>query len=143
MAYKTVPNVGLTWISDADPTVMPGVPAPAYQFLIRTDSPSLYYKSGPGNTDWTALGGGGPPPSSSEGFQKVLDGTEGDVILVTLPTPWPDTDYNPTVTLMRPTGNALKIVTVLTPSITVNDFQVELSADAENGDVLLVEINAI
>lgn len=59
MANGPYPNVGIDWFLDRDPTVPPGQAAPLEQFLIRTDEPSLYYKSGPGDTDWTAIGAGG------------------------------------------------------------------------------------
>lgn len=62
IAWATIgpyPNVGLTWIENFDPTTGGGVSAPLNQFLIRTDVPSLYYKSGAANTAWTLLGVGG------------------------------------------------------------------------------------
>src|SRR6185295_13181753 len=52
------PSVGLYWTSNTIPTAPPGQAAPLWQLLIRTDTPSLYYKSGPSNTDWTPLGAG-------------------------------------------------------------------------------------
>lgn len=58
MSWVVEPNAGLTWFSDADPTVGPGVPAPLYVFLVRTDDPSLYYKSGLADTAWTLIGSG-------------------------------------------------------------------------------------
>jgi len=54
------PSVGLYWFSSADPTIAPGMSAPLNQLLVRTDSPSLYYKSGATNTSWTKIGAGGP-----------------------------------------------------------------------------------
>ncbi len=63
-ASSVAPNVGLTWLSNTNPTLSPGVNAPLDQFLIRTDSPSIYYKSGPGPTQWTLIGSDG----SSSGF---------------------------------------------------------------------------
>lgn len=53
------PQVGIVWSADFDPTTAGGVNAPLWQFLIRTDSPSIYYKSGSSNTGWTLLGVGG------------------------------------------------------------------------------------
>jgi hypothetical protein len=53
------PQVGLVWSSDTDPTIGPGVTAPEWQFLIRTDNDTLYYKSGPLSTNWTDISGGG------------------------------------------------------------------------------------
>ena len=59
LTSSTHPQVGLIWSSDVDPTIVPGVTAPEWQFLIRTDNHTLYYKSGPASTNWTVLGGGG------------------------------------------------------------------------------------
>lgn len=61
-AFKPEPNVAITWTTAVDPTSSTGVPAPLWQFLIRTDVPSLYYKSGNGNTAWTQLGAATPSP---------------------------------------------------------------------------------
>lgn len=70
VAYAGIqPNVGLTWTSATDPTTGGGVSAPMWQFLIRTDAPGIYYKSGASNTAWTAIGG------ASAGATVVTDGT--------------------------------------------------------------------
>lgn len=58
------PSVGLYWYDNTDPTVGGGMSAPLNQLLVRTDTPSIYYKSGSTNTGWTriglgATGGGG------------------------------------------------------------------------------------
>ncbi len=61
------PSAGLYWYDSADPTVAPGMAAPLNQLLVRTDQPSIYYKSGAGNTNWTQIGnttGGGGTVSS-------------------------------------------------------------------------------
>jgi hypothetical protein len=50
------PFVGIIWFVDFDPTTGSGVVAPLNQILIRTDAPSLYYKSGVPNTAWTRIG---------------------------------------------------------------------------------------
>lgn len=57
-AVTVGPTYGLIWTVNADPTVAPGVSAPANQFVIRTDIPGLYYKSGASNTAWTQIGMG-------------------------------------------------------------------------------------
>lgn len=56
LGFFIAPAVGLYWLSSSDPTAGGGVGAPQYQLLIRTDTPSLYYKSGAGNTQWTKIG---------------------------------------------------------------------------------------
>lgn len=53
------PQVGIVWYTATDPTTSTGVSAPEFQFLVRTDNNSLYYKSGAANTAWTAITGGG------------------------------------------------------------------------------------
>jgi hypothetical protein len=54
------PSVGLYWFDNTDPTVGNGMAAPLGQLLIREDVPSVYYKNGPGNTDWIKIGNGTP-----------------------------------------------------------------------------------
>jgi len=51
-------NLGLVWFVDSDPSAGAGVPAPLNQFAVRTDVPSLYYKSGAADTAWTLAGTG-------------------------------------------------------------------------------------
>ncbi len=57
-ANGPVPSVGLYWLENVDPSIGGGVSAPLNQLLIRTDTPSLYYKSGSANTAWTRIGTG-------------------------------------------------------------------------------------
>ena len=64
------PAIGLYWFDTVDPTVPPGMSAPLGQLLIREDVPSIYYKSGPGNEDWTLIGAG-----SGGGGAIVTDNT--------------------------------------------------------------------
>lgn len=52
------PAVGLYWYASFDPTTGAGMAAPLNQLLVRTDTPSLYYKSGTANTAWTRIGTG-------------------------------------------------------------------------------------
>lgn len=52
-----VPDLGLIRIEASDPTAGAGFPGLPNEFLIRTDTLGLYYKSGPGNTQWTAIAG--------------------------------------------------------------------------------------
>jgi len=49
------PSVGLYWYDSHDPSIS-GMAAPLNQLLVRTDLPSLYYKSGAANTAWTKIG---------------------------------------------------------------------------------------
>ena len=88
-SYYVTPSVGLYWYSNVDPTTGAGVQAPLNQLLIRTDSPSIYYKSGATATGWTALGGGGGGgdiTGVTAGTSLTGGGTSGDVTLnVSLP----------------------------------------------------------
>lgn len=52
-------QTGLLWSLNSDPTAGAGIAGPLWQLLVRTDVPSIYYKSGTGNTAWTNLSGGG------------------------------------------------------------------------------------
>jgi hypothetical protein len=52
------PAVGLYWQANVDPTIAPGVAAPLWQLLWRTDAPSIYFKSGAATTAWVKVGNG-------------------------------------------------------------------------------------
>lgn len=63
VVWAAIPNgpnaaVGLYWYDNTDPTAGGGMAAPLAQLLVRTDAPSLYYKSGATNTAWTKIGSG-------------------------------------------------------------------------------------
>jgi hypothetical protein len=58
-ASSIQPSVGLYWTSTTDPTIAPGVHAPLWQPLWRTDVPSVYVKTAAADTGWTLLGAGG------------------------------------------------------------------------------------
>lgn len=81
MPSKAEPLVGLVWVADFDPTTAGGVAAPLWQFLIRTDTEQLYFKSGTANTAWTSLsgGGGGGSLTVSDGTTSVADVVEIDL----------------------------------------------------------------
>lgn len=75
------PSVGLYWLLNGDPTVAPGANAPLNQLGIRTDVPSIYYKSGAATTAWTELGaagggGGGLSGSGSAGSDARWTGSD-------------------------------------------------------------------
>ena len=93
-AQAPVPAVGLYWKCACDPTAGSGVSAPLNQLLFRTDTASIYYKSGAANTAWTQLGvggggGGGLPP----------DGNYVDIDVTGAGTTW--TINNGVVTLVK------------------------------------------
>jgi hypothetical protein len=54
------PAIGLYWYVDFDPTILPGVAAPLWQLLVRTDNNTLYYKAGLTDTAWILIGAIGP-----------------------------------------------------------------------------------
>ncbi len=64
------PDMGLYYYTNQDPTVV-GVYAPQYQFLIRTDVPSIYYKSGAAITAWTKLGTGASTTVTCPGGEAI------------------------------------------------------------------------
>lgn len=49
-------QTGLLYSIASDPTTGGGINAPLWQLLVRTDVPSVYYKSGTASTAWTLLG---------------------------------------------------------------------------------------
>lgn len=68
------PSIGLYWYANVDPTIAPGVCAPQYQLLIRTDAPALYAKTGTTCTAWTKIGNG-----TSSGGTVTGTGTAPDL----------------------------------------------------------------
>ena len=81
VANGPVAAVGLYWLQNSDPTVLPGVNAPLNQLLFRTDVPSIYYKSGAANTAWTLLGS-----SSAAAGTITGSGTTNTIPKFTAPT---------------------------------------------------------
>src|SRR4029077_14516386 len=63
------PSVSLYWYEAVDPTIAPGVCAPQWQLLIRTDTPAIYAHTGTSCTAWLKIGtaGGGTVTSVSCG----------------------------------------------------------------------------
>lgn len=62
-------------VVDFDPTTGSGVEGGTpYLFLIRTDTPSLYYYNGPLDTDWVLLTGGGGGGGGKASFTATADG---------------------------------------------------------------------
>lgn len=55
-AQDTHGQTGLLYSLASDPTAGAGIGAPLWQLLVRTDVPSVYYKSGTSSTAWTLLG---------------------------------------------------------------------------------------
>lgn len=80
MAISIKPLIGLMWLATSDPTIAPGAAAPLDNLLIRTDTNSLYYKSGALNTDWILIAGGGFTGMSIGG--GVTGGTTGSVLFI-------------------------------------------------------------
>lgn len=62
MTFSSYRNPGssqtINYTIDRDPTLAPGIPAEDGALVARTDLPSIYYHSGPLDTDWTLIGSG-------------------------------------------------------------------------------------
>lgn len=89
MADGPEPSVGLYWFEAVDPTIAPGVQAPLWQLLIRTDTTpnELYWKSGEPATSWTLIGGGGGGGGGDpQAFRYTATGAEGSDFFITLPS---------------------------------------------------------
>jgi hypothetical protein len=86
------------------------------------------------------VGGGGGNVGNPQVFRYEADGTEGDVVTVPLPAARDSADYNVQVTLLRATASAIKVLSVVTSSLTTTEFDVELSADIEAGDILMCTV---
>ncbi len=81
-----VPSVGIYWLENFDPATGGGVNAPLNQLLIRTDAPSLYYKSGTANTAWTRLGSGTSAVTAVTGTFPIAVTNDAGVYNVTSAT---------------------------------------------------------
>lgn len=125
MPSKAEPLVGLVWVADFDPTTAGGVAAPLWQFLIRVDTATLYYKAGAANTDWIALGGGG-------GSSGVIVESDGTPVLSPATTLNFSTDFDITDQGANVAGIALR------PSITGDRVSFLYTADGSEGSSFVV-----
>ena len=90
------PSVGLYWYANVDPTVPPGVAAPLYQLLVRTDVSGLYWKASSLDTGWAGItSGGGTPGATGPTGPTGATGATG----ATGPTGPPGTSSITTVTV--------------------------------------------
>jgi hypothetical protein len=81
--------------------------------------------------------------SPKQVFTYVADGTEGAVIAIGAAEGFlarVTANYNVQVALRRGAASALKLVSVVNGTLTVNSFSVELSAPVEAGDVLMFTV---
>jgi len=77
MTFNSYRNPGssqtINYTIDRDPTLPPGIPADDGALVARTDVPSIYYHSGPLDTDWTLIGSAEvPTPAFSTTTVKVI-----------------------------------------------------------------------
>jgi len=84
-----------------------------------------------------AAGGGG---SAGTPFRYVATGDEGNPFTVPLPAARANTNYNIQLTLMRPTGNNIKVPSVVDGSLTLTGFDVECTVALQLGDTLLITV---
>lgn len=103
---------------DGVPTIDPGTP------IVNVG----------GATD-AGSGGGG---STVTVFRYTADGTEGDTFTVNLPAARASNLYNVQVTYGGP--NNLKVVSALVATFTQTQFDVSLSAAAEDGDIFMFAV---
>lgn len=141
MATNIEPSVGLYWYFNVDPTIGPGVNAPLWQIGIRTDNPSIYYKSGPSDTSWTLIGsaGGGPISLGIQSFIYIADGSETTAGFdINLPVARADTNY---IALVQRGQTAEDFELAQPPATyTPTKFSCVPGANLTAGDTLLVEI---
>lgn len=141
MASHIEPALGLYWYADVDPTIAPGVSAPLWQLLIRTDTPSIYYKAGNSDTAWIQVGaaGGGPSALGIQSFVYVANGSETTAGFdIDLPSPRTDANYNALVQL----GQVAVECTLQQPpaAYTTTKFSCVPGVNLTAGDQLLVVI---
>ena len=80
---------------------------------------------------------------SSQVFRYVAAGGEANPLTINLPGARPDTNYNVQVTLARPAANALKDLSIVSTSLTLTTFDVELSAPLEADDILMFTVEEL
>lgn len=86
-------------------------------------------------------GGGGPPtPSTNQVFRYVATGAEGTQFTVALPALRASANYNVQITQGGPLANVFKTPRALVSTFTNTDFDVELAAAAEAGDILMFTV---
>ena len=95
---RVVPQAGLLYLLDADPSVLPGVPgAIQYAFGVLSSNNSLWFHIGTGATAWINLSGGGGSGgiANQRVFTYTVTGLEPDPteIVVPLPAAMPTTSY--------------------------------------------------
>jgi hypothetical protein len=73
-------------------------------------------------------------------FRYTATGAEPNPFTVTLPAARASANYNVQIMLLRALANAIKIVSVVSGTLTINDFDVELSAAIELGDILMITV---
>jgi hypothetical protein len=134
-------------VVDFDPTIGLGVSGGTpFLFLIRTDTPGLYYFNGPLDTDWVLIGSGVAPVSTGQVLQYTATGAEGDDFVIDLVTDCggvdqPDTLFNAIVT-----GGGLAdqlTFDVQYVDNTIHSIHVLSSAALTADDVLMITITEI
>lgn len=131
------PALGLYWYADVDPTVSPGVDAPLWQLLVRTDSPSIYYKAGFDPTDWVLIGSSAAPPTpgTQQVFAYQVDGTEADRSNIVIPLPAARADALYQVQITQSTAANYLGPKIQAASRTTTEFVMSLTANATVGDI--------
>lgn len=83
-----------------------------------------------------------PGTSAKQVFQHVVGAPGGDTLTIVLPAARASANYNVQITFGGPGGaaNAIKIPRVIPSSFTPTQFDVELSAAVEAGDIFLVTV---
>jgi hypothetical protein len=87
------------------------------------------------NTGWVAYLGG------VQSFRYVADGTETNPFTVALPATRASASYNVQVTMGGPSANAIKSVRPLVSTFTTTEFDLELGAPIENGDIFMITVS--
>jgi hypothetical protein len=85
-------------------------------------------------------GGGGGGSGNAQVFRYTADGTEGGTITVPLPAARATPLYNVQATFGGPRGNALKSINPIASTFTETEFEADLGADAEAGDIYMFTV---
>ena len=76
-------------------------------------------------------------------FRYVATGAEANPFTVPLPVARPDVNYNVHITMGGPAANAVKDARALVATFAVNQFDIELGAAIEAGDIFMISVRQL
>ncbi len=93
--------------------------------------------AGGGVADITIPGGS---VDTKQVFRYVATGAEANPFVVPLPAARASANYNVQITMGGPAANPFKDARALVASFTINDFEIELGAGIDAGDIFMITV---